>query len=200
VRIEVHPCLTAWDTAEKKPKAYTLVHNELSRLSRVVGINFEDNATMSLRGDANGNTPLALYQAVQKLSNEDLDRLNSLLVLLSFGQADVETLDTEDSLFNRLAADQDLVMRDWWTPDAEFLALMRKDQLEVVALESGASLRMGKLKGYSKKELVNALTRHFERTADPAAMLEEHDQKGRAWLPGAMCFPARVAVTMADPH
>ncbi len=200
VRIEVHPCLTGWDATEKKPKAYTLVQDELSRLSRILGTNFKDGVKMSVQGDVNGNTPLALYQAVQRLSNEDLDRLNSLFVLLSFGQADVETLDTEDSLFNRLAADQDLVMRNWWTPDAEFLALMRKDQLELVALESGASLRMGKLKGYSKKDLVGALARHFERTADPAAMLDEHDQKGRTWLPGAMCFPARAAVTMADPH
>ena len=137
-------------------------------------------------------------KAVQAFSNEDLERLTALLVLLSFGQCGVEKLDTEESLFNRVAADLGLALRDWWTPDEEFLALMRKDQLEAVAIESGASLRMGKLKDCSKKDLVSTLARYFERTADPTATLDEHDQRGRAWLPGAMSFPARAAVTMAD--
>ena len=108
-------------------------------------------------------------------------------------------LDGGDSLFNKVAADLDLMLRDWWTPDAEFFGLMRKDQLEAVAIESGASLRMGKLKDYSKKDLVSAMARQFERTADPAATLDEHDRKGRTWIPGVMSFPARVAATMTDP-
>ena len=54
-------------------------------------------------------------------------------------------LDTEEGFFNLVANDLKTGMRDWWVPDAEFLSLMRKDQLEAVAVESGA----GKLKGSS---------------------------------------------------
>jgi ParB family chromosome partitioning protein len=141
---------------------------------------------------------LELYEALQTFSNEDLERITELLVLLSFGQRGLENLDTEESMFNRVAVDVGLALREWWTPDEEFLALMRKDQLEAVAIESGASLHMGKFKDYSKKELVSALARYFGRTADPTAMLDEHDQRGRAWLPGAMSFPVCEAVTMAE--
>jgi hypothetical protein len=86
----------------------------------------------------------------------------------------------------------------WWTPDGEFLALLRKDQLESVALNCAASLRMGKLKSYCKKELVDVLAKYFARTADSAAALDEHDQKGRSWIPGAMSFPARPVMTSRD--
>jgi len=74
------------------------------------------------------------------------------------------------------------------------LTLLRKDQLESAAIESGASLRMGKLKSYGKKELVDTLAHYFVRTGDPGAVLDEHDEKGRAWLPAAMSFPPRVGV------
>lgn len=144
------------------------------------------------------DTPLALYQAVQGLSDDDLGRLSTLLVLLSFGQFSIDSLDTAESLFNRVAADLELGMRDWWTPDAEFLALLRKDQLEAVAIESGASLRMGKVKSYGKKEMVDALAQYLARTANPTTTLDERDQKGRNWLPRAMSFPAHTAQTMAD--
>ncbi len=187
--IDVHPCVTAWDESANKPKALASISAELSRLSRLLGIEFDARARVS---NPNGlaDTAVAVYQAVRGLSDDDLDRLSTVVVLLSFGQSSVDALDTGESLFNRVAADLGLGMRDWWLPDAEFLALLRRDQLESVAIESGASLRMGKLKSYGKKELVDMLAKYFARTADPAATLDEHDQKGRCWQPGAMCFPA----------
>ena len=60
------------------------------------------------------------------------------------------------------------------------------------------SLRLGKIKVISKKDLVDGLARHFERTANGDAKLDEHDEKVRQWLPGAMPFPARASVTMVD--
>jgi ParB family chromosome partitioning protein len=198
VRIEVHPCLTAFATSEKKPQAFALIHAEASRFLNRVGMSLDDVERLPTWTGANGNSPLELYEALQTFSNEDLERITELVVLLSFGQYGIEKLDTEKSMFNRVAADVGLALRDWWTPDEEFLALMRKDQLEAVAIESGASLHMGKFKDYSKKELVSALARYFERTADPTATLDEHDQRGRVWLPGAMAFPGREAVIMAD--
>jgi ParB family chromosome partitioning protein len=192
LRIDVHPCFTAWDASEKKPKALSLAFAELSRLSRVLGIEFDARTRPSI---ANGSceTSVALYQAVQGLSEDDLEKLSTVLVLLSFGQSSIDELDTGESLFNRMAVDLEFAMRSWWTPDAEFLALLRKDQLEGVAIESGASLRMAKLKSYGKKELVDALAQYFARTADPAAELDEHDEKGRVWLPGTFRFPIRTS-------
>jgi ParB family chromosome partitioning protein len=192
LRIDVHPCFTAWDASEKKPKALSSAFAELSRLSRMLGIEFDARTRPSI---ANGSieTSVALYQAVQGLSDDDLEQLCTVLVLLSFGQSSIDELDTSESLFSHVAADLELAMRVWWTPDAEFLALLRKDQLETVAIESGASLRMAKLKSYGKKELVDALAQYFARTADQATTLDEHDQKGREWLPGVLYFPARSA-------
>jgi len=193
LRIEVHPCFTAWDTSDKKPKALEIVSAELSRLAGLLGIKFDARMRVPSSNGSDDTAP-AVYQAVQGLSDDDLDRLNTLLVLMSFGQASIDTLEIGDTLFNRVAADLDLVMRDWWTPDPEFLSLLRKDQLESVAIESGASLRMGKLKSYGKKELVDTLMQYFVRTGDPGAVLDEHDEKGRAWLPAIMSFPPRVGV------
>jgi ParB family chromosome partitioning protein len=198
VRIDVHTCLTALAAWDKKPRAFVSVHAEASHFLNRVGMSLDDHEGIPTWSGANGYSPLKLYQALQAFSDENLERITELAVLLSFGQSGIEKLDTEDSLFNRVAADVGLAMRDWWTPDSAFLELMRKDQLEAIAIESKASMHMGKFKDYSKKELVRDLVRYFRRTAEPSAMLDEHDQHGRAWLPGTMAFPAREAVTVAD--
>lgn len=135
---------------------------------------------------------------MQKLSDDELNRICVLMVLLSFGQCRIDVLDTEQSLFNVVAADLDLAMRKWWTPDAEFLTQLRKDQLEAVAIECNASLRLGKFQSYGKKALVEALAQYFAPTADPATALDEHDEKGRIWIPGIMRFPARQAVNASE--
>lgn len=197
LRIDVHPCFTAWEGAERKPKAFVVVSAELSRLLQPLGVLFDAGARLL---SANGwdDTPSALYRAVQGLSDDDLDRLSVLLVVLSFGQRSIDELDTSESLFNRVATDLGVSMRDWWTPDVEFLNLLRKEQLESAAHECGASLHMGKLKSYGKKELADTLATYFARTADPDAALYEHDSKGRSWLPGAFLFPATPAATAKE--
>src|SRR3546814_20887591 len=102
----------------------------------------------------------------------------------------MEALDTEVSLFNQVAQDLGVSMREWWRPDDAFLAGIRRAELEQVAIESGASLRMGRLASMRKADLVQALAKHFQRTADQDDELDEHDQKGRARLPGVTWFPA----------
>jgi ParB family chromosome partitioning protein len=197
VRINIHPCVAGSAVLERKPKAFTKVRAEATRLLARVRTRVDDDGQLVTAG--NGTDPaLCSYEAVQALSDEELDQLCVLLVVLSFGQCGLDELDTGETLFNRVAADLGLAVRDWWTPDAEYLALMRKDQLDAVAIESGASLRLGKLKAFSKKDLVDGLARQFERTANGEVKLDEHDEKVRQWLPGAMSFPARASVTMAD--
>jgi ParB family chromosome partitioning protein len=177
VRIDVHPCIAGCGALESKPKAFTAVHAETSRLLSTVAMKMDEHSGTVVGIDATGTSAVDLFRAVQVLSDEDLDGLTALLVLLSFGQRSIEELDDGESLFNRVAADLNIMLRDWWTPGAEFFALMRKDQLEAVAIESGASLRMGKLKDYSKKDLVSALARQFERTADPWPSAHSSTQK-----------------------
>ena len=190
LRIDVHPCLTTWDMYKGTPRAHATVSDELSRIARLLGAEFDKHMRASFT-DGPSDIALALHRAMRELSNDELERVETTLVLLSFGQDSVDVLDTAESLFNRVASDLGLSIRHWWTPDAEFLDLLRKDQLENVAIESGASLQMGKLKSYGKRELVDALAQYFARTADPAVDLDEHDQKGREWVPEAMTFPAR---------
>lgn len=197
VRVNIHPCVAGSAALERKPKAFTKVRAEASRLLACVRTRVDDDGRLVTAG--NGTDPaLCSYDAVQTLSDEELDRLCVLLVVLSFGQHGLDVLDTEDTLFNRVATDLGLAIRDWWTPDSEFLALIRKEQLDAVASESGASLRLGKIKAFSKKDLVDGLARQFERTANSQAKLDEHDQKTRQWVPGAMSFPARTSITIAD--
>jgi ParB family chromosome partitioning protein len=197
VRISIHPSIAGCAALERKPKAFTKVRAEASRLLACVRTRVDEDGQLTTAGD-NGDAALRSYEAVQTLSDEDLDRLCVLLVLLAFGQQGFEELDTGDTLFNRVAADLGLALREWWTPDAEFFALMRKEQLDAVAVESGASLRLGKIKALSKKDLVDGLARQFERTANGEGKLDEHDEKVRQWLPGAMSFPARPTVTIGE--
>lgn len=192
VRITLHPCIPALSLAERKPLGFVTVQGEAKRLMGTLDLANNGSREVPAPEVGSWKTPVELYQAVGRLSDEDLDGLVVILLLLSFGQEDMDALDTDGSLFNRVALDLGVSMRDWWSPDVEFLSHLRKDQLEAVAAESGASLRMGKFKDYAKKELVEALVRYFERTAAPDAQLDEHDAKGRLWLPGPMAFPARA--------
>ena len=72
---------------------------------------------------------LRLYEAVRGLSDHDLARLQTLLAALSFGQDNCDRLDTHDSLFNRVARDLSVDMRNHWRPDASFFAKRNREQL-----------------------------------------------------------------------
>ena len=131
---------------------------------------------------------------MQGFSDAELDQLHLFLTALTFGQGNMDALDTGDSLFNRVAADLDVAMRDSWVPDEAFLTRRRKDQLEAIAKESGAIVRLGRMKDYSKTQLAAALARHFQRCAEgDTAIPEEMRNRANAWLPDAMRFPAVTA-------
>lgn len=132
--------------------------------------------------------PGDLYAAVERLSDADLAALHALLVALSFGQRGEAVDDDEASPFNRTARDLDIDMRDWWRPDAMFLNGRTREQLEAVAIESGANRRMGRLKDYKKSGLVAALAKHFVRPADVEPHPGSDATLARGWLPDAMSF------------
>lgn len=201
VRVTPHPCLAYFGQAEIKAKGYAVIETQARKLAQAIGLLPKGKRANGVAVDPNlfhSGDPLAAYAAVQQLADEDLDALMAYLLVLSFGQEHSEELDSGESFFNRLAQDLGVSMRQWWTPDEAFLSGLKRDQLAQVAVESGASLRLGKLNGMSKKELVEGLVRYFERTADPKAKLDEHDAKGREWLPGTLKFPAETSPVPAS--
>lgn len=138
---------------------------------------------------------LALYEAVRGLSDADLNGLQVLLTALSFGQENCDRLDAKDSLFNRVARDLAVDMKNHWRPDAAFLGKRNREQLVAVALGSGYTDSAGQLSSYKKADLVNALARYFEG-AKAASDPTEQQIRAREWLPEAMLFPA-VAPNMS---
>ena len=136
---------------------------------------------------------LALYEAVRGLSDHELDQLETLMVALVFGQIGCQRLDTEDSLFNRVARDLCINMRNHWRPDRGFFERRAREQLAAIAVDCGYAEGVGRVASYKKADLVNCLIRHFE-TARAAAEPTPAQQKAREWLPDAMLFPA------VDPH
>ncbi len=132
---------------------------------------------------------LALYEAARGLSDHDLAGLQILLAALSFGQENCDRLDGKDSLFNRVARDLTVDMKNHWRPDASFLGKRNRVQLVSIALASGYADSAGQLSTYKKADLVNALARYFQSAkaeSDPT----EQQRKARDWLPEAMLFPA----------
>jgi hypothetical protein len=148
-----------------------------------------DGITRLLAGDA---IDVEVYDRVTRLSDEELDRLLVLLPTLCFGQDDVEVLDTDQSLFNKVATDLTLNMREWWTPDVAFLTMLRRDQLQIIATSFDGASRLVGAKAWSKTELVQALAREFTTSTvpNPAGV-----EKLRRWLPGIFGFPARETVS-----
>jgi len=183
---------------DNQPTSYTALEREAQDMVTAIGVtdNRRPSYARPVRGAwetllAEVKNPTALYEVVQGFSDEELDQLHLLLTALTFGQGNMDALDTADSLFNRVAADLDVSMRDHWTPDEAFLTRRRKDQLEAIAKECGAVTRLGRMKDYSKSQLAAALARHFQRCAeDDATLPEELRKRANAWLPDAMRFPA----------
>jgi ParB family chromosome partitioning protein len=132
---------------------------------------------------------LTLYEAVRGFSDHDLAELQTLLTALSFGQENCERLDSGDSLFNRVARDLSVDMRNHWLPDASFLSKRNREQLAAIAVDCGYAEGKGQVSSYKKPDLVNCLIRHFQ-SAKAAAAPTPAQCKAQQWLPEAMLFPA----------
>lgn len=201
VRLDAHPALAHFAQADGQPTAYLAIEREAQDVVTVLGLGEAKRHSYArpVRGAweqllTDNKNPTALYDVVQGFSDVELDQLHLFLTALTFGQGNMDALDTGDSLFNRVAADLDVAMRDSWVPDEAFLTRRRKDRLEAIAKESGAIARLGRMKDYSKTQLAAALARHFQRCAEGDATIpEEMRTLANAWLPDAMRFPAVTA-------
>lgn len=130
------------------------------------------------------------YDHVKSLSDEDLEAVLLFLEALEFGQDNVERLDTnENSLFNKVAIDLKVDMRNHWRPDEPFLKRRNKVQLQKIITEAGCSLKFGSAAGHKKKDLVTALAKHFQHVLTLEAPNAD-ELKATYWLPEAMQFPA----------
>ena len=197
MKLDPHPALGMFAVEDDQPTAYLTIAREAEETASALGIEDKRQGyTAPSRGAwetllCGCKDPVALYEAVKALSDSDLDQLHVLLTALSFGQGNMDVLDTSDSLFNRVAADLDVRMRDHWRPDAAFLSRRSKEQLAAIARESGAAACLGGVGSYKKGELVKALERFFTRAAEGDEKLpSDAIEKANAWLPGGMAFPA----------
>jgi ParB family chromosome partitioning protein len=169
--------------------AYRVLEQQARSFAGKLGFSIEEGETVWECFPPAFTEELALYEAVRGLSDHDLTGLQTLLAALSFGQENCDRLDAKDSLFNRVARDLAVDMKNHWRPDAAFLGKRNREQLVSTALASGYADGAGQLSTYKKADLVNALARYFQTAKaenDPTAQ----QQKAREWLPEAMLFPA----------
>jgi len=186
---KLHLAFTALAKEAEPQSAYRVLEVEARQFAAKLGspVGDEESAwTQFPPSRARGND---LYEAVKGLSERDLTGLQTLLTVLSFGQANCDRLDTQDSLFNRVARDLNIDMRKHWRPDASFFAKRNREQLVGIARECGYADGNGSVASYKKSELVSCLIRYFQ-TAQATDAPTAAQQKARGWLPEALLFPA----------
>lgn len=128
------------------------------------------------------------YDGIRKLTDAALDQLIAYCVVVCFGRTAFDRAESEGSLFNHVGHHLAVDFRRYWMPDRAFLSGLSRDDLKATAIESGASVGLPKLGAMKKQDLVESLARYFERTADPSVALDEHDRKGRDWVPECMAL------------
>lgn len=168
--------------------AYELIDTCARKLLGKLGLRsqVDDEAPSWVRLHRAGADWIHVISGIRSLNGIELDALIALLVILCFGIERMEGMEPAGTFFSGLTKDFTLDMRKVWTPDAVFLSGLRREDLVKVATESGASRKHAGLAKATKKELVATLASYFKRTADSNAALDEHDAKGRIWLPECM--------------
>lgn len=188
VSLKAHGCLAYFEKSGTSPLAYVGIEEIGRTLATALGMEIPENSAVwsSMFHWHHGD----LYTAVKKLDDEKLDDLHLFMSTLTFGQGNVNTLDNKDnSLFNRVAQDLGVDMRDWWIADEDFLNRRNKAQLEGIMEASGAKKRFGNLLQGKKGVLVEKLAGYFKGLLTKKTLTDE-EQASRDWLPEVMLFPA----------
>jgi ParB family chromosome partitioning protein len=110
-----HEALTALAKEAEPQSAYAVIEGQVRMFADKLGCAIEAEA--SVWAQFPRLDELSLYEAVRNLSDHELDQLDILLAAVVFGQIACQRLDTEDSLFNRVARDLCVDMRYHWHPD-----------------------------------------------------------------------------------
>ncbi|WP_299438139.1 ParB/RepB/Spo0J family partition protein [uncultured Rhodospira sp.] len=196
---DAHEALHAFEELDEPPASYVTVNETAASCITHLPIEGREDAPAWIRLKYLSCDPAALYGTLKEFSDSELDALLALLTALEFGQSHCNALDTDEkSLFNHVARDLDVAMRNHWTPDAAFLSRRTKDQITQIAGEAGA-LQKGPFARLTKSDLVKLMERHFIQAAE-ATDPNEDQQRANAWLPEAMQFPAidPVSIESAD--
>jgi ParB family transcriptional regulator, chromosome partitioning protein len=189
MHLRPHEAVAALAKETEKQSAYTVLESQARLFTGWLGFEIEAEESVWTQFPPHDVDDLTLYEAVRGLSDHELDQLETLLSALVFGQFVCQRLDTQDSLFNRVARDLSVDMRNHWRPDRSFFERRTRDQLVAIAVDCGYAEGVGRVASYKKADLVNCLIRHFE-SARTASEPTPAQQKARQWLPDAMLFPA----------
>lgn len=202
-RFKSHDCLRHFEQEGALSPALATINGQAELLLSDLNIQVsEDEPLWKTFGYHFDNDQESAYDAIQSLTDEQIEAFLVFLEVCEFGQAFADRLDThEGSLFNKIAKDLAVDMRDYWRPDEGFLKRRSKVQLQALMNESGASAKLASAAEYKKGELVKSLTKFFQ-SAKKAKKPTDSDHKANEWLPEAMNFPAidpdRKEVSMED--
>jgi ParB family chromosome partitioning protein len=191
-----HGCLSYLADLEEDSPQLATINAEALALGKILGLSCDD-CTFGTILDIAYSEAYA-YELVQALSDKNLDRLFVFLSALTFGQARTDELDTrEQSVFNLVACDLAVDMRQHWKPSAWFLSRRSMNQLQDILKQSGLNRLFGNGKGFKKAELVRMMESYFAKVV--AFKKPKPDQKqAQDWLPEAMQFPAIDPDTVAE--
>jgi ParB family transcriptional regulator, chromosome partitioning protein len=189
MHLRPHEAVAALAKETEMQSAYTVLESQARLFAGWLGFEIEAGESVWAQLAPHDVDDLTLYEAVRGLSDHELDQLETLLSALVFGQSGCHRLDTADSLFNRVARDLSVDMRNHWRPERSFFERRSRDQLIAIAVDCGYAEGAGRVASYKKADLVNSLIRYFE-SARAAATPTPAQQKAREWLPDAMLFPA----------
>lgn len=187
--LEPHACIDALARESEPQTAYRVMEGQTRACGINLGVTLKRKTPVWDQLPPHALKDVDLYEAVKTLSDHQLEELHTLLAALQFGQKDCERLDTEDSLFNRVAKDLGVDMRNHWKPNASFLERRSRVQLAEIAKECGYADERSAVGSYKHSELVSGLVKYFAG-AFAAAKPSASEQKAVAWLPEAMSFPA----------
>ena len=152
MRFRPHEALIALAKETEKQSAYAVLESQARLFAGWLGFEIETEESVWTQFPPRNPDDLALYEAVRGLSDHELDQLETLLSALVFGQIVCQRLDAEDSLFNRVARDLSVDMRNHWRPDRSFFERRTRDQLVAIAVDCGYAEGVGRLPSYKKEE------------------------------------------------
>ena len=188
-RFKNHDCLSYFEQEETTSPALIIINEQAKALLAHFGHNAEDVTWRDLGYLFNYDLENA-YKAVKDLSDDVLESLLVTLDALEFGQLFTDQLDTyEDSIFNQVAQDLRVDMRNYWRPDEAFLKRRNKVQLQQIVTDAGCFQKFGNVAGYKKKELVTSMSKHFQHVLTLESPNAD-ELKATFWIPEAMAFPA----------
>ncbi|MGQ0555998.1 MAG: ParB/RepB/Spo0J family partition protein [Nitrospiraceae bacterium] len=104
LELDPHACIRSLSKEKEKQTAYKVMEGQMRIIIGTLGLSLNKKSVWEQLPSIMASD-VALYEAVKKLSDHQLDELHTLLAALSFGQRDCESLDTDDTLFKRVAID-----------------------------------------------------------------------------------------------